>query len=896
MRLDSGARLGPYEVLGPLGAGGMGEVYRARDSRLGREVAIKVLPARFAGNPELRQRFEREARAVSSLNHPHICTLHDIGHQDDIDYLVMELIEGETLAVRIERGALPVDLALKIAIEVAEALDKAHRGGIVHRDLKPANIMLTKSGTKLLDFGLAKLTQPEGQGWLAGDGRSLANTVTEGGAILGTVGYLAPEQVRGGKADARSDLFALGAILFEMLTGRRAFKGDSAVATLYAIMNEDPPTISSLAPVSPALERVVRTCLAKDPDERWQSAGDLARELRWIAQDASGSGALVDARSHASARRGRGARIAAAILALIAVLIAGGRILLRGEETASRARVISSITSPENASFSLRNGPMAFSSDGRSLAFVAADSGGRASLWVRKLEEVEPHLLEGTVGASGPFWSPDGRSLAFFADGKLKRLDISGGSPQVLVEVVRGNGGGGGAWMRDGVIIFSSRRAPQIYRVSADGGAVEPAFDGRRRGEPVSQAWPSLLPDGRHFLFTGSSYLGLGSSEQAIYIGSLDRNEAVVPLAMHAVNAVSTGPGRVVFWHDGSLWTQRLDERRLHTTGEPRRIANRVAIDPDLGCGLFAASQTGWLAYHQGGSTQLSELIWVDRAGAPIGSLCPPGLFYGPRLSHDGRRIAVDQSDPIAGVGDIWVFDVARQVGDRITSNPLNETAPIWSPDDRRLYWMSSVGARIGDIHSLPSNGIGREETILASDSLTTPLDITPDGNTLVFISSNPRIGRPADLGVLSLVDHKTSAWRVTPFIERAARLSHDGHWIAYQSDESGQFEVYVQPFPQGGDKWRISTAGGTTPMWRGDDREIFYVTRGREIMSVHFRGKPTVDIGVPLRLFEADIRTSSLVAEYCVSADGQRLLINRMLRPRVADAMTLDQNWHAGH
>ncbi|HTM58043.1 MAG TPA: protein kinase [Candidatus Udaeobacter sp.] len=883
MPLAPATRLGPYEIVALLGAGGMGEVYRARDTRLGREVAIKVLPAHLNGRPELRARFEREARAISALNHPNICSLFDIGRDGEVDYLVMELLQGETLQQRLARGRLTISEALRLGAEIGDALDRAHRAGIVHRDLKPGNVILTKSGAKLLDFGLATLELPDG-GILSEDGRTLSMSLTESGVILGTVGYLAPEQVRGLKADPRSDLFALGAILFEAVSGRRAFQGDTPVATLYAILNEDPPPLTSLEPrVPPALDRAIRVCLARDPDERWQSAADLARELRWIAGDSGRAPSNVMARP----ALGWWPPVAAAAIALIAGL---WLMALRSDHLVPR--VISSIDPPSGAAITPHRGPMVLSNDGRTLAFVAVDSAGTSRLWLRALDNPEPRALEGTEGAASPFWSPDDRSVGFFARGKLQRIEVAGGPPQALTDAPWS---GGGSWGRDGTILYAGHLGEPIMRIPAAGGSFARA-DGSSDPKQLGwQAWPAWLPDGRHYLFFAFKGVGHGGPPTSIYVGAVGEPgdaRALLPGVMHAIPA---GPDHVMFWRDGALWTQPFDDHRMRMSGDATRVAERVAHDTELGCGLFSISSPGTIAYLRGGASELSELAWVDRAGRTIGTLsASPDYYYAPRLSHDGGRVATTLLDPATGNGDIWVFQISRGVGDRITSDPANETLPIWSARDDRLYWMSTVGARAqGDIHARSLSGTDAEVTVCTtSDLLVAPLDCTPDGRSLVIARAHAGAAGPvSQLALLSLSDHKVTAWQPTAFDERQARLSPDGHWIAWMSDENGQSEVYVRKFPEGGEKWRVSTNGGASPVWRPDGRELFYVRGDSTVMSVSMSFKPTLGIGTPERRFGMSLRPAfqGLGASYDVSADGQRILVDRMVPAQSAGSITIE-------
>ncbi len=893
MTIAPGTRLGPYEIVAPLGAGGMGEVYRARDPRLGREVAIKVLPQHLSANAEVRARFEREAKTVSSLNHPHICTLHDVGREGETDYLVMELVDGETLARRLTKGALPAAEVLKLGAQIADALDRAHRAGVIHRDLKPGNVMLTKAGAKLMDFGLARATGLAGPGGGSGvtqaamtQSPTVAAPLTAEGTIVGTFQYMSPEQLEGGEADARSDIWALGCVLYEMATGRRAFEGKSQASLIGAIMNAAPRPLGLLAPLAPpALERLVTRCLARDPDERWQSARDLGLELASVAADSAAgrSGAVLP-------RRGALAGPWLPWALLLVLLAAGGGYVLRPKSPGADARVVSAILAPPRMSFSIASGPMALSPDGRQIAFVAEDSTGVSSIWVRSLDAAEPRALAGTEGAQSPFWSPDGRDLGFFAEGQLRRISLSGGSSQALAPVLLPLGG---AWSRDGFILYVGSRSGGVQRVAATGGESTCLVDTSRNATVRELAWPAVLPGGRHFLFTTAGGTVWRGVKDGVYAAPLDRREKPRLLLPGATSAIYSKPGRLFFWRDGALWAQAFDAGRLRFSGAAIQVADRVTLDPTKFCGLFSASPDGRLVYLQGNTAGFTELSWVDRAGKDLGVLSPPGSYYAPRLSHDGRRVAVDRSDLVTDQGDIWIFDVARRLGDRLTSSPLNETAPIWSPDDSHLYWMSAVGAQAsGDIHRQALGAEGAEQTVLRSDKVTRPADCTPDGRTLVFLRRDLDIGRNSSLMLLSLADGKMTPWSSSSAGEAAGRLSRDGRWIAFASDESGKSEVYVQRFPQRGEKWRVSTAGGATPVWRGDGREIFYVVQDRQVMAVPFRAEPTVEIGVPVQLFRAQLQPGGSQANYDVTADGQRFLVDRQLQAQGRTSLTLDQGW----
>ena len=900
MSLASGTRLGPYEIVGPLGAGGMGEVYRARDTRLGRDVAVKVLPQHLSANAEVRARFEREAKTVSSLNHPHICTLFDVGREGETDYLVMELVEGETLAQRLAKGPLPVVEVLKLGSQVADALDRAHRAGVIHRDLKPGNVMLTKSGAKLMDFGLARATglagpasgsgvtgHPAWPGPALTQSPTVAGPLTAEGTIVGTFQYMSPEQLEGKDADARSDIWALGCVLYEMATGRRAFAGASQASLIGAIMNAAPRPLGEIAPLlPPALDRIVTQCLARDPEDRWQSARDLARELGSI-----GTASGVHAAPTTAARQGWLADARLPWAALLIVLAVGAVYVVLSRLQAHETHVVSTILPPSRLAFSLVSGPMVLSPDGRRIAFVAEDSSGTTSLWVRALDDAEPRALAGTEGARMPFWSPDGRDLGYFAGGQLRRIGLAGGSSQVLAPALTG---GGGAWCRDGQILFAGTRGTGIQRVAATGGECSCVLDTSRTASVKEPSLPAELPDGRHFLFATSGSTMWQGSQDGVWVAPLDGREKPRLLVPGGTGASYSSPGRLFFWRDGALWAQPFNPRTLQLSGAAIQVAGHVILDPWLGTALFSASSSGGLVYLQGETSGgRTELAWVDRAGRDLGVIGQPASFYVPRISHDGRRVAVDRSDPVTDEGDIWIYDVARNLGDRLTSNSLNETSPAWSADDSRLYWMSAVGARAtGDIHSRALGVAADEQIVYKTDKVCRPCDFTPDGRTLLFQTRQLDINEKSTLMLLSLADGKVTTWSSSSASEAGGRLSRDGRWIAYVSNESGQNEVYVQRFPQGGEKWRVSTAGGGMPVWRGDGREIFYYAKDRHLMSVAFRAEPTVEIGSPVSLFQTRLRDLRAEAYYDVTADGQRFLLDRLVQSKGGATLTLDLGW----
>ena len=819
MTLANGTRLGPYEILAPLGAGGMGEVYRARDTRLNRTVAIKVLPSHLSSNNELRQRFEREARAISNLSHPYICTLHDVGHQDGVDYLVMEFIEGETLADRLSKGALPTEQVLRYGIQISDALDKAHRAGIVHRDLKPGNIMLTKVGAKLLDFGLAKLHG--GDCTIASSLTSLPterHSITGEGVIMGTFQYMAPEQLEGREVDARTDIFAFGGVVYEMATGKRAFTGKSQASLIGAILKDNPPPISSIQPMAPpALDRVVRKCLAKDPDERWQSAHDLMDELRWIAEAGSSAG-IPPAVGAERKKRERIAWLALTVLLFVTALTLGIAYYWR---TPVEVRAIRSfIMPPEKSSFNfVRFGAsMTVSPDGTRLAFVAATAEGRNLLWVRSLAGLSAQALPGTEAAAYPFWSPDSRFLGFFAQGKLKRIDASGGPPLTLCDAPQGRGG---AWNRDGLIVFSPGISSALHRVIDLGGASSPVTDlDETRGE-ASHRFPTFLPDGHHFLYLGGGNFFTGEGT-AVYAASLESKES--KLVMRADSNVQYAQGYLLYLRGTTLMARPFDAKRLETVGEAFPLAEQVQHAPrGLTAGVFSASENGILAYQMGKSMGNSQLAWFDRSGVQLGVLGDQALYSNPRLSPDGKMATVSVIDPESGRPDIWLYDVARARRTRLTFDSSEERALAWSHDGSRIAFSSNRKGHF-DIYQKASSGAGSDELLLESEFDKQPSSWSRDGRFLLYWTNDPKT--LADIWVLPLSgDRKPSPFLNTEFNEGNGQFSPDGRWVAYFSTESDRVELYVAPFSGPGGKRQISTSGATPPAkWRADGKELFYL------------------------------------------------------------------------
>src|SRR5712692_7207533 len=724
MPLAPGTQLGPYEILAPLGAGGMGEVYRARDTRLDRTVAIKILPAQFSSDPVRKQRFEREAKTISSLNHPHICVLYDVGQQDGTDYLVMECVEGETLAKRFEKGPLPIDQVLKFGAQIADALDKAHRSSIVHRDLKPGNIMLTPGGAKLLDFGLAKPAVP-----LATAATLTAATkqspVTEQGTIIGTFQFMSPEQVEGKEVDGRSDIFSLGAVLYEMLTGLRAFEGKSQLSVASAILEKEPAPISSVKPMTPpALDHAIKKCLAKLPDERWQSASDLASEMKWIAESGSQAGVPLSV----PARRKRWERASWLLTATFFLLaIALGAAWWQANNWHPHPMYF-------HTSVPFAANDLALSLDGRILAIVAYSSqANNYVLWTYEVGGRRTSSLEGTQGASYPFWSPDGRFIGFFADGKLKKVEVSGGQPQVLCDAPNGRGG---TWNREGVIVFTPDGFGGLFRVSSLGGSpVEMTRPDTTRFE-TSHRWPMFLPDGKHLLYLAANFSGQ-LEKNAIFLGSLDSQEKHL-LVSSSANAAYAEPGFLLYLRDKTLVAHPFDGRRYVLSGEPHSLSDEVLYTPLVDRAVFSVSSGNVLVTQTGRGASLSQLTWFDRSGNPTGAVGDPGAYGNLRLSPDGHRVAVDQINPDGRTVDVWIHELARGAIARLTFDSSPHHTPIWSPNGKQILFSSN--RRLGSqLYLMNADGSGSEEEVadLGAVAPVNAWDWSRDGKYALVKKSN---------------------------------------------------------------------------------------------------------------------------------------------------------------
>jgi eukaryotic-like serine/threonine-protein kinase len=869
--IQASQRLGPYEILSAIGAGGMGEVYRARDTRLDRTVAIKILPDHLADRAELRERFEREARTVASLNHPHICTLYDIGHQDGTDYLVMEYLEGETLAERLKKGPLPLQQVLQYAIEVADALDKAHRRGITHRDLKPGNIMVTKAGTKLLDFGLAKLKQEATPASSLSQRPTAESGMTAEGTILGTLQYMAPEQVEGktNQIDARTDIFAFGAVVYEMATGKKAFEGKSQASVIGKIMESNPPPMISLQPMTPpALDRVVKKCLAKEPESRWQTPKDLCDELKWIAEAGSQMTLTPTVKAkdiRALSRQSLIFSLCALLLGLAIATVAVWNLKPAPPRSVSRF----TITLPPGQQLAgLNDGPaVALSPDGTRLAYVAIQ-GGTQQLYLRAIDSLEAQPILGTEGAFNPFFSPDGQWIGFFAAGRLKKVSINGGATLTL-----GNAEFpyGASWGSQGVIAFAATFAGVLQQVPDAGGAPHPLTH-LEKGEG-SHRWPEFLPNGMAVLFSaGGIGQNWGDPQVAVQSVGTGQRRNLIQGGMHSRYAPS---GHLVYAQRGTLMAVPFDPQRLTVTGAAVPVVEDVLQSPRTGHAQYSFSATGSLVYVPGTAQAApqSRLVWVGRNGTEQPLAAPGHAYRRPQLSPDGRRVAVGIQEQET---QVWLYDLARGTLTRLTFAGNFDLNPAWTPDGKRIAFTSNKEGPQNIFWQL-ADGSGGLERLTSGESSNNyvPASWTPDGQLMAFLEINPTTG--LDIWVLRIGDRKVQPFLRTPFNEGAPRFSPDGRWLAYVSDESGRIEVYVQPYPGPGGKWQVSTGGGTEPVWNPNGRELFYRS-GDKMMAVEIATQPSFSAGSSRMLFEGPYQPSpATIPNYDVSPDGQRFL---MLKP----------------
>ena len=894
--LNAGAKLGPFEIQSILGTGGMGEVYRARDTRLDRTVAIKVLASHLSASPELKQRMEREARAISSLNHPHICQLYDIGSQDGTDYLVMEFLVGETLAERIRKGAVPLNELFNIGMEVAQALEFAHRHGIVHRDLKPGNIMLTPAGAKLMDFGLAKplgtQTMPSGTApsFTASptmSGPSPMSPLTTAGSIVGTIQYMAPEQIEGKEADARSDIFAFGSVLYEMTTGKRAFEGKSQISVASSILEKDPEPLSAVKPLTPpAFEHVVRTCLQKNPEDRFQTAHDVRLQLKWIAEGGGSASAVATAAVAPGNKRGHigwiGGIIAAALLGAIA-----GIVFYPPAPSAPPIHTV--INAPEGASLRLTGdfaGPPILSPDGAYVAFTAATGGlqSKTVLWVRPMNKLEAQMLAGTEGATFPFWSPDSRSLGFFADNKLKTIDLNGGAP---LSVCDANFGRGGAWGPNGVIVFTPDTQAALVRVSAAGGTpteltkLDPA-------QHTSHRWPFFLPDGKHFVYLAIVHDPSKASNNTLYYASLDGRENR-PLFHSQSNAVYAN-GFLLFARGSQLMAQAFDPANGTLRGDAQSVASGIVNDISTWHMDASVSNNGILVLGSGGAADW-QLVWMDRSGKQIGVAADKlSDLQSARVSPQGDRIVFTMD---SGQNDVWVLDLARGIRTRLTFGPVSNNYPVWSPDGKWIIYNSDRNGR-SNFYRKPSDGSGAEELLLTNDQIALPSDWSRDGKYLIY-GHGPAGYTDWDVWALPLEGERKPRLVVAHRENGSSgygRLSPDGRWLAYASTESGKPEVYVIPFGGGQGRWQVSANGGSQPAWSQDGKELYFASQTFSVVAV-----PVKEVnGIPQFGAAQQLTTTASAPNifFDVTPDGKKVLLP-LVTQQVNQSITVVTNWKTG-
>jgi eukaryotic-like serine/threonine-protein kinase len=898
MPLATGSRLGPYEILDPLGAGGMGEVYRARDAKLGRDVALKVLPEAFARDAERLARSQREAKVLASLNHPNIASIYGLEDSGATHALVMELVEGPTLADRIHSGPIPIDETLRIAKQICEALEYAHERGIVHRDLKPANVKVTNDdAVKVLDFGLAKALEGDASSIDIANSPTISRLATQAGVLLGTAAFMSPEQAKGKPVDRRADIWAFGCVLYEMLTGKMAFTGETVTDTLAAVIRAEPDWSQLPAGMPVRVRVLLQRCLQKDPKQRLQAIGDARISIDEVlagAPDPTSGAAAAPVLAPLWRRALPWALFAATLVSFAALAFVHFR-----EKPIVAEAVRLEMPWPEKAIMAA-TGTFGLSPDGRQFAFFAAGPEGVQRLWIRSLDSLEARPLPGSESSvvAPFFWSPDSRYIAFDAGGKLKTIDISGGSAQTLCDVAQY--AVGGSWNRDGVIIFGQSPGV-IMRISANGGPASPLTSlDSSRGE-IQHVLPSFLPDGRHFIYLRTSDKPENSG---VYVGSLDArpgqqdSKRLLATAYGPAYVPSSDPGfgQVLFVRDGTLMAQSFDARQLEPVGDPIPMAEHLGSYRDFG--FFSASANGVLVYRTGGGGD-SQFTWFDRQGKVLGTAGEQGLYRTPALSPDGRRAAVSLRDSQNGKLVLWLFDFSRGTSTRFTFGSSSATSPIWSPDGNRIIFMSKPSG-VYDLYQKPANGATDEELLLKSSENKVPTSFSHDGRFLLYLSVDPKT--KDDLWVLPLGgDKKPFPFLQTEFNEVDGQFSPDGRWVAYVSDESGRNEIYVRTFSPDSTaaasdtagKWQVSYGGGTDPRWSADGKELYYMTPDWKLMAVEVTTNPVFQAGAAKLLFQAPQQTSVTVGDYTV--DGKRFLFLAPAGQTAPAPFTVVLNWQAG-
>lgn len=877
MTLSIGQMIGPYEVEASAGAGGMGEIYKAKDTRLDRTVAIKVLPAKTAHDSDFKARFEREAKAISSLNHPNICVLYDVGSENGTDYLVMEYIEGEPLSERLKKGPLGVDEALDIAIQIADALDKAHQQGLIHRDLKPANVMLTRDGAKLLDFGLAKFQISDGN--VEGlTGVTHTTPLTGAGSIVGTLQYMSPEQLEGQPADHCSDIFSFGAMFYEMLTGQKPFEGKSQASLIAAILSREPTPLATVRPMfPPGLDRLVKKCLEKDPRDRWQSARDLCDELRWIQKSGSQAGIPIQV-SRRRRFRFRLAWLVAIMTGLTAVVLAAKIFMEPVQVPSVRKFKIGMGEEINNINWSR------ISPDGKLLAIRAVDSIGASSIWIRPMNSLDAYPLAGTDGAGRPFWSPDSRYLAYFISGQLKKVPASGGPVQLICEV----NGYDGSWGNSGIILFDNATGDSIRQVSASGGVASAATKINRDRHETTHAWPYFLPDGKHFLYLAQ--VDTNSQAAGSYIVCVGSLDADLDKQLFRVNSrIEYSQAGYILYREGNvLFAHAFDDKKLEARGEAIPVAENVSAFRNAA--LFSVSDEGTLEYQTGTDLGLSQLVWLDRSGRVIDTVGVSGYYSDIALSPDGNRLAYEITDPTTQSFDIWVYDLERNIPTRLTFDEGNEVWPIWSPDGSRIAYASDKSGNF-DIMERQANGLGEPRVIFSAKGQTGPTSWSRDDKTITV----DNLQENWDIWLLNAQDSgQYEPLANTSYEERKGRLSPNGKYIAYQSDESGRPEIYVRDLHGSGGKWQISADGGISPQWRSDGSELYYFNRNWDLMAAPvITDQDVFKASVPVKLFNKRYNTTGIVQNRYIAADnGQRFLINIPLTDPGKSEIVVVLNW----
>ncbi len=878
MALTSGTKLGPYEIQSPLGAGGMGEVYRARDTRLGRDVALKILPESFARDRERLHRFEQEARAVAALNHPNILAIFDTGQNNGSPFLVSELLEGESLRTLLDRGAMPQRKVIDHGVQIAQGLAAAHEKGIVHRDLKPENIFVTRDARiKILDFGLAKLAQKTSVATADADGVTLTSSHTAAGVVMGTASYMAPEQVRGEPADPRTDIFAFGAVLYEMLSGNRAFRRDTPAETMTAVLKEEPPELSDPGhAVSPALDRIVRRCLEKDPEHRFQSAKDLSFALSALSgTDSSGTARIAETHR----------RVSLLLWAAVALALGTGAGVswLLAKRPVATSRMEFAIPVPGEVSH------MALSADGSTLAFVSpVEKSGLPMVYVQRVGSPTSTVVLGTEGASYPFWSPDGAYVAFFANGKLQKVAVSGGTPQVLANVQAARGG---SWGSRGVIIYSPDAGSPVWRVNGDGSGMAPVTDRIFTKEDQTHRWPVFLPDGNHFLFWAGNFGNQKTDRlSGIYASSLDGKDR--KLLTFAHSSFGLGSSRLFYADDERhLVSAALDTANATLSGNPTMVANAVGFQPSTYWAALTAAENGTLIYNTSTGAALSALTWMDRAGKELGRIGEPGVMCNPTFSPDGSLVAVDISDLRANNVDVWIESTRGAGNTRFTFDPAEEVTGVWSRDGKTLAYRSAGGkVGYGSILLKPASGLEREKVVFKVPNSD---DIVPNswspGDQQILCTHLSLLGEHLEL--VPSAGGDPTPFQTGPGSQRNGQISPDGKWAAYASDESGNWEIYVTTFPGAAGKWQVSRGGGTEPRWRADGKEIFYLGPTGMLTAVPVSAESTFSTGTPTPLFQFHGRaaiSSTDVFSYDVTKDGKKFLVNRYVKPESITPLTI--------